>query len=60
MAGYDFLRAYFCNSKPILGMPFFIIVIGASAGGRDTLCKLAATLPRRLDAAVFMVMHLPR
>jgi two-component system, chemotaxis family, protein-glutamate methylesterase/glutaminase len=41
-------------------MPFFIIVIGASAGGRNALCKLAATLPGKLDAAVFMVMHLPR
>jgi two-component system, chemotaxis family, protein-glutamate methylesterase/glutaminase len=39
-------------------MPFFIIVIGASAGGRDALSKLIATLPQDLDAAVFIVMHL--
>lgn len=41
-------------------MSSFIIVIGASAGGRDALCKFAATLPRDLDAAVFVVLHLSR
>jgi two-component system chemotaxis response regulator CheB len=41
-------------------MPFFIIVIGASAGGRDALGKLIATLPQDLDAAVFIVMHLSK
>lgn len=55
----------FCASllqvcKPFVRMPFFIIVIGASAGGRDALCRLAATLPGDLNAAVFMVVHLPR
>ncbi|THU30369.1 chemotaxis protein CheB [Niastella caeni] len=39
-------------------MPFFIIVIGASAGGHDALCKLAATLPRHLHAAIFIVLHI--
>jgi two-component system chemotaxis response regulator CheB len=39
-------------------MSFFIIVIGASAGGRDVLCKLVAQLPHRLNAAVFIVSHL--
>lgn len=39
-------------------MPFFIIVIGASAGGREALCKLVATLPRDLNAAIFIVLHL--
>jgi two-component system, chemotaxis family, protein-glutamate methylesterase/glutaminase len=41
-------------------MPFFIIVIGASAGGHDALCKLTATLPPDLNAAVFIVIHLSR
>src|SRR5688500_12963388 len=41
-------------------MPFFIIVIGASAGGRDALGKLIAILPQDLDAAVFIVMHLSK
>jgi two-component system chemotaxis response regulator CheB len=41
-------------------MPFFIIVIGASAGGRDALCKLIATLPQDLNAAIFIVMHVSR
>jgi two-component system chemotaxis response regulator CheB len=41
-------------------MPFFIIVIGASAGGRDVLCKLAAALPGELNAAVFIVSHLAK
>ena len=41
-------------------MPFFIIVIGASAGGRDVLCKLATTLPPELNAAVFIVSHLAK
>jgi len=39
-------------------MPSFIIVVGASAGGLDVLCKLAATLPGDLDAAIFVVLHL--
>jgi two-component system chemotaxis response regulator CheB len=34
-----------------------IIVIGASAGGVEALCRLLAELPASLDAAVFIVMH---
>jgi two-component system chemotaxis response regulator CheB len=41
-------------------MPLFVIVIGASAGGSDALCRLAAALPRELNAAVFIVLHLGR
>ena len=36
-----------------------IIVIGASAGGIETVRKLAAALPADLQAAVFIVNHLP-
>jgi two-component system, chemotaxis family, protein-glutamate methylesterase/glutaminase len=34
-----------------------IVVIGASAGGVDALCALSKQLPKKLDAAVFVVMH---
>lgn len=36
-----------------------IIVIGTSAGGVEALMKLAAALPAELDAAVFVVIHIP-
>jgi two-component system, chemotaxis family, protein-glutamate methylesterase/glutaminase len=36
-----------------------IIVVGASAGGVQTLSKLAAHLPGNLPAAVFVVQHFP-
>jgi two-component system chemotaxis response regulator CheB len=35
-----------------------IIVIGSSAGGVDALCRLCATLPADLPAAVFIAQHL--
>jgi two-component system chemotaxis response regulator CheB len=41
-------------------MPFFIITIGASAGGRDAICKLVAALPPDLNAAVFIVLHIAK
>lgn len=34
-----------------------IIVIGASAGGMEALCKLLAALPSELPASVFVVQH---
>jgi two-component system, chemotaxis family, protein-glutamate methylesterase/glutaminase len=36
-----------------------IIVIGASAGGVEALSALVASLPRDLQAAIFIVMHIP-
>jgi two-component system chemotaxis response regulator CheB len=36
-----------------------IIVIGASAGGVETLQELARGLPSNLPAAVFIVLHIP-
>ena len=36
-----------------------IIVIGASAGGVEALVTLARSLPRKLPAAVFVVLHIP-
>jgi two-component system chemotaxis response regulator CheB len=36
-----------------------IIVIGASAGGFEALKRLVASLPPGLDAAIFIVWHMP-
>src|SRR5436190_21014029 len=36
-----------------------IIVVGASAGGIESLTKLVGALPRDLEAAVFVVVHIP-
>lgn len=36
-----------------------IIVIGASAGGVETLCQLVSGLPPDLPAAIFVVLHVP-
>lgn len=36
-----------------------IVVVGASAGGVETLQKLVAGFPASLSAAVFVLMHLP-
>jgi two-component system chemotaxis response regulator CheB len=36
-----------------------IVVIGASAGGLNALIEIASALPEDLEAAYFMVLHLP-
>jgi hypothetical protein len=41
-----------------LPQPHDIVVIGASAGGVEALSAIAAALPDRLDAAVFVVLHM--
>lgn len=35
-----------------------IIVIGTSAGGVEALCELTKHLPEKLDASVFVVLHI--
>jgi two-component system chemotaxis response regulator CheB len=37
--------------------PRFIIVIGASAGGLNSVIELVAQIPEQVNAAVFIVMH---
>jgi two-component system chemotaxis response regulator CheB len=41
-------------------MAFFIVVIGASAGGQEAVCKLIAAMPKELNAAIFIVLHVSR
>lgn len=36
-----------------------IIVIGASAGGVEALSDLVKSFPEKLDACVFIVLHIP-
>jgi two-component system chemotaxis response regulator CheB len=42
-----------------MSSPQAVIVIGASAGGVEALQTLARGLPTDLDAAVFVVLHIP-
>ena len=43
----------------MMNQPKFIIVIGTSAGGNAALAKLVAQFKTGMDAAIFIVMHLP-
>ena len=37
--------------------PKYIIVIGASAGGLQTVTELMAQVTEEMDAAIFVVLH---
>lgn len=43
-----------------MNQPKFIIVVGASAGGMNALSELVSQLQPRMDAAIFIVMHISR
>jgi two-component system, chemotaxis family, protein-glutamate methylesterase/glutaminase len=53
---------YLALAIQLLGTPFMnkrnIIVIGTSAGGVEALCELNKHLPGKLDASIFVVMHI--
>jgi two-component system chemotaxis response regulator CheB len=38
--------------------PKFILVVGVSAGGLNSITELAAQLKEEMDLAVFVVVHL--
>ena len=38
----------------------FVIVIGASAGGLNAVIELVCQLPDKMNAAIFIVLHLSR
>ncbi len=40
--------------------PYYIVCIGASAGGLNAVSELVSQLPASLDAAVFVVLHLSK
>ena len=42
----------------VVGNPFPIVGVGASAGGIDALTRLVAALPRRAGLALVVVQHL--
>jgi two-component system chemotaxis response regulator CheB len=58
--GMIFKASKFYSSKSHVLMSFFVIVIGASAGGQDAVCKLLASFPLKLNAAIFIVLHLSK
>lgn len=45
--------------EPIIEDPKFIIVIGASAGGLQSVIELMAQVTDEMNAAVFVVLHTP-
>jgi two-component system chemotaxis response regulator CheB len=46
--------------KSLLQKDGFLIVAGASAGGMKAIRQLLGSLPRRIDAAICVVLHLSR
>jgi two-component system chemotaxis response regulator CheB len=45
--------------EPVEGAAGRVVVIGASAGGVTSLRALVAELPKDIDAAIFIVLHVP-
>src|SRR5215203_3450706 len=40
--------------------PYYVVCIGASAGGLNAVCELVAQLPAGLNATIFIVFHLSK
>src|SRR4051812_13889011 len=41
-------------------IPLYIVCIGASAGGLNAVCELVSQLSLKLNAALFVVLHLSK
>lgn len=59
---YAFSRHRYCKNYTMSSnsKPDFIITIGASAGGLNAMAEVVTLLPEKINAAVFIVLHLSK